>query len=109
MAAGRGLGVENSDESFVLKGSAKDLEPSRRRLTKETWVRSQTSTQEIYAAQSGTGTFFHPVLRVFLIIIIPPMLHNHIRLNNVLIYEMGGTCGAYGGGERGAQGPGGET
>jgi hypothetical protein len=36
------------------------------------------------------GPVFHPVLRVFLIVIIPPMLHNHLRLNNVLIRRTSG-------------------
>jgi len=35
-------------------------------------------------------------------------LHVRIFLCEV-IFEMGGACGAYGGGERGAQGSGGET
>jgi hypothetical protein len=36
------------------------------------------------------GSVFLPVLRVFLIIIIPQMLHNHLRLNNVLIRRTSG-------------------
>jgi len=36
------------------------------------------------------GTVFHPVLQVSLIVIIPPMLHNHLRLNNVLIRRTSG-------------------
>ena len=36
------------------------------------------------------GPIFDPVLRVLLIVIISPVLHNYLRLNNVLIRRMSG-------------------
>ena len=60
-----------------MRGRAMAEAISRRPLTAEARVRSRVSPCGICGGQSGTGTGFSRVLRLFVVSIITPMLHNH--------------------------------
>jgi hypothetical protein len=61
-----------------MRGRAMAEAISRRPVIAEARVRSRVSPCGICGGQSGTGTGFSRVLRLFAVSIITPMLHNSL-------------------------------
>ena len=80
-AVGTSCGHHETEPSFCnpfsFKGPVMSWAVSRRHLTTEAWVRSQTSPCEICGGQSVTGTGFSPSTSVSPVSTIPPMPHTH--------------------------------